>query len=188
MVYKIGFSGTHGVGKTNLVYDTAAKLIKHGFKVDVIKEIAREAEKKGIPINENTTLEAQDWILRRQCLEELDAQMQRYDIVVCDRTLICNYAYIQRKFGECNRQLAFILDYVRRAYPYQGLYHVPYTGELNPNGRAADPTFQKDIAERVDNLLKTNSIEHILLSTELANNRDKWVEQIVNNTLTHLKK
>ena len=60
---KIAFIGTHGVGKTTLCYDLAAALKKHGAVVDIVKEVARLSP---LPINRQTSLDAQMWILSTQ--------------------------------------------------------------------------------------------------------------------------
>ena len=65
---KIAFIGTHGVGKTTLCYDLAAALKKQGLGVDIVKEVARLSP---LPINRQTSLEAQLWILTTQIAEEI---------------------------------------------------------------------------------------------------------------------
>ena len=46
-----------------------------------------------MPINEETSFEAQAWILHTQIAEELLAQ-SRYPVVLCDRAVVDNYAYL----------------------------------------------------------------------------------------------
>jgi len=67
---KIAFIGTHGVGKTTLCFDLAAHLKRLDFSVDLVKEVARECP---LPINRDTTLEAQSWILHTQIAREIAA-------------------------------------------------------------------------------------------------------------------
>src|SRR5436190_20108697 len=87
---KIAFIGTHGVGKTTLCYDVAALLKRAGRNVDVVKEVARQSP---LPINRQTSLEAQTWILATQVAEEIRSS-SRHDAVVCDRSVLDNYAYM----------------------------------------------------------------------------------------------
>ncbi|WP_309669691.1 hypothetical protein [Gemmatimonas sp.] len=67
---KVAFVGTHGVGKTTLCFDLAAQLKRLDLGVDIVKEVARRCP---LPINEDTTLEAQRWILHTQIAEEIEA-------------------------------------------------------------------------------------------------------------------
>ena len=71
MVYKIGLTSTHGTGKTSLRFDVAGALSKRGIKTIDVREVATLATHLGIPINQETTLEAQAWILHKQCTLEL---------------------------------------------------------------------------------------------------------------------
>ena len=92
---KVAFIGTHGVGKTTLCYDLAAALKRQGLGVDMVKEVARLSP---LPINRQTTLEAQIWILMTQVAEEIRSASQN-QVVVCDRSVLDNYAYLVAKFG-----------------------------------------------------------------------------------------
>ena len=68
---KIAFIGTHGVGKTTLCYELAASLKKRDLSVELVREVARECP---LPINRDTTLKAQSWILHTQIARELEAE------------------------------------------------------------------------------------------------------------------
>ena len=80
---KVAFIGTHGVGKTTLCYDLAAALKKRDLTVELVREVARECP---LPINQETTLKAQAWILHTQIAWELQAEAKA-DVVFCDREL-----------------------------------------------------------------------------------------------------
>lgn len=92
---KIAFIGSHGVGKTTLCFDLAAHLKRRDYSVDLVKEVARYCP---LPINRETTLDAQAWILHTQIAQEL-ASAARHDIVICDRSVLDNYAYLVHKVG-----------------------------------------------------------------------------------------
>ena len=87
---KIAFIGTHGVGKTTLCYDLGAILKKRGLHVDLVKEVARLSP---LPINRKTSLDAQMWILATQIAEEIRSAAH-HEVVVCDRSVLDNYAYL----------------------------------------------------------------------------------------------
>src|SRR3954453_4033371 len=86
---KIAFIGSHGVGKTTLCYGLAARLKRRDVGVEVVHEVARRCP---LPINEETSVAAQEWILHTQIAEELVAAA-RYPAVIGDRSLLDNYVY-----------------------------------------------------------------------------------------------
>src|SRR5678815_4713243 len=92
---KVAFVGSHGVGKTTLCYDLASQLKRLDLGVDLVKEVARRCP---LPINEETTLDAQAWILHTQMAEEI-AAAATYEVVVCDRSVLDNYAYLVARVG-----------------------------------------------------------------------------------------
>ena len=92
---KIAFIGTHGVGKTTLCFDVAARLKRLDLAVELVKEVARGCP---LPINRDTTLDAQEWILHTQIAQEI-AACARYQVVICDRSALDNYAYLVHQVG-----------------------------------------------------------------------------------------
>ena len=70
--------------------DVAARLKRLDLGVDLVKEVARSCP---LPINRDTTLEAQSWILHTQIADEIVAG-SRGGYVLCDRSVIDNYAYL----------------------------------------------------------------------------------------------
>ena len=87
---KVAFIGTHGVGKTTLCFELAALLKKRDRIVEMVHEVARFCP---LPINRDTTLDAQSWILHSEIAAELAAQYKA-EIVICDRSVLDNYCYM----------------------------------------------------------------------------------------------
>ena len=58
--FKIALIGSHGVGKTTLCYDLAARLKRRDLEVHLVAEIARSCP---LPINTETTLDAHNQIV-----------------------------------------------------------------------------------------------------------------------------
>jgi nicotinamide riboside kinase len=166
---KVAFIGTHGVGKTTLCYDLAAILKRQGWNVDVVKEVARLSP---LPINRQTSLDAQTWILMTQVAEEIRSA-SRHDAVVCDRSVLDNYAYMALA---CGRQAAlepFIESWMRT---YDALFKVPIVGDVTPDGvRDTDVGFLRAVDRQVDELLAEKSIPHERLAAEP---RDDWRENV----------
>lgn len=149
---KTAFIGTHGVGKTTLCYELAAALKHQGSDVDIVKEVARLSP---LPINRQTSLEAQVWILMTQVAEEIRSA-GRHAVVVCDRAVLDNYAYLALA---CGRQPAIetFVDYWMRTYDV--LFKVPIAGEVAPDGiRDTDETFVRSIDRLVDQLIAEHGI------------------------------
>jgi len=145
---KVAFVGTHGVGKTTLCFDLAAQLKRLDLGVDIVKEVARRCP---LPINEETTLDAQAWILHTQIAEEIEASSQ-YEVVVCDRSALDNYAYLVARSGKQPQLEPLVRQWVQG---YQALFKVPVTGLPAFDGkRAVSPTFQQQIDQIIDELVQ----------------------------------
>ncbi|MEK6913835.1 MAG: AAA family ATPase [Nanoarchaeota archaeon] len=153
---KIALIGTHGTGKTTSAYGIALKLKENGFNVDILGEVARECP---FPINENTTKEAQTWILFMQYLKEIERE-EKCDYLVCDRSLLDNYAYYVRKFGRSKALEPFILEHMK-SYGY--LFKIPINEKylINDGARAVNKEFQKEMDILIDELLKIFDIPFI---------------------------
>ena len=174
---KVAFIGTHGVGKTTLCFDLAARLKRYDLSVDLVKEVARACP---LPINQDTTLDAQAWILHTQIAEELAAQSE-YDVVLCDRSALDNYVYLLLAAGP-QLSLAGLVDGWMTSYDL--LLHVPVLEAPSADGlRATDPTFQVAVEDRLRIEIERRGLNvHELSATE----RDGWLdsaEQLVNDTL-----
>src|SRR5512136_831475 len=171
---KVAFIGTHGVGKTTLCYDLAAVLKRHGVNVDMVKEVARLSP---LPINRKTSLAAQTWILTTQVAEEIRSGDQ-HDVVVCDRSVLDNYAYLS---FACGRQKAIerFVDYWMKTYDL--LFKVPLSGVAQADGvRDTDEFFMRSIDQLVDLLLAEKKIPHERLP---EGQRDRWIDMVKNVVL-----
>jgi thymidylate kinase len=162
---KAAFIGTHGVGKTTLCYELAAALKRQGLNVDIVKEVARLSP---LPINRQTSLDAQTWILVTQIAEEIRSASV-HDVVVCDRSVLDNYAYMVRA---CGRQPALeqLVDYWLSTYDL--LLKVPVIGRADADGvRDTDEEFVLDIDRRVAGLLEEKRVAHVRLEPR---DRERW--------------
>ena len=167
---RIAFVGTHGVGKTTLCFDLAAQLKRLDLGVDIVKEVARRCP---LPINERTTYDAQAWILHTQIAEEIAASAA-YEVVVCDRSVLDNYAYLVARVG---RQPAFdplVAAWVRG---YDALFKVPVLGAPRFDGtRAVSPDFQMEIDAIIDQLVAVFDVPVHALDPR---DRDGWTAHVV---------
>ena len=182
--YKIALISTHGTGKTTLCYEVAAELKKRGLKVKVFSEIAAAAFEQGIPINETTTLPAQMYIMMQHITEELRAAIRSYQVVVCDRSVFDNLAYMERRCGPNQFVRDFLQSYAEK-FPYDVIYKLPMVGELVDDGirDAQSLEFQADIYNRHNTLLEDLRIEHRTLPAPSTELRKEWADLIVRETL-----
>ena len=90
MLKKIGFTGSHGVGKTTLLYQVAGELQSLGINTALVNETARKTK---FQINSQTTPLAQTDILALQLHDELEQHARKADFVLTDRTAVDAVAY-----------------------------------------------------------------------------------------------
>lgn len=167
--FKLAFIGSHGVGKTTLCYGLAARLKARDVSLEVVHEVARQCP---LPINEQTSVAAQSWILHTQVAAEIVAA-ERYPVVVCDRSVLDNYVYMMLAAG---RQQA--LDGLVGAWmaTYDLLVMVPIIDEPTPDGlRATDPSFQLAVEEGVRRELQRRELNAMMLDPE---DRAGWVRRV----------
>ena len=166
---KVAFIGTHGVGKTTLCYGLAARLKARDVAVEVVLEVARRCP---LPINEETSVASESWILHTQVAEELIAQA-RYPLVVCDRSVLDNYVYLLLAAGP-QPHLEELVNLWMRSYDL--LVHVPMLEEPSPDGvRSADPSFQAAVEARLDEELRERGLAPLRLD---PHQRGEWLERV----------
>ena len=167
---KIAFIGSHGVGKTTLCFDLAARLKRLDLAVDLVKEVARECP---LPINQDTTLEAQAWILHTQIAQEI-AVASRNQVVICDRSVLDNYAYLTVRAGRKPEYDALVRSWVET---YDGLFKVPILNPPSFDGtRDVSAAFQAEVDRTIDTLIGSLGLKcHRLDSRD----RDGWVDEVL---------
>jgi GTPase SAR1 family protein len=167
---KIAFIGTHGVGKTTLCFDLASRLKRLDLGVDIVKEVARACP---LPINRDTTIEAQAWILHSQIAQEIEA-LTRNEVVICDRSVIDNYAYLVHRAGRRPEYDALVARWVGT---YAGLFKVPILQAPSFDGtRDLSTTFQTDIDGVIDELVQAFDVPYQTLDPE---DRNGWVDAVL---------
>ena len=166
--FKIAFIGSHGVGKTTLCYGLAARLKAADFSLEVVGEVARRCP---LPINRETTIDAQTWILHTQIAEEILAQ-SRGRVVICDRSVLDNYVYLLLAAGTGVRpEIVRLVDEWTKSYDL--LIRVPILQQPNPDGlRSTDPNFQREVDSRLGEEIERRGLEVLDLS---GSDRQSWV-------------
>ncbi len=167
--FKLAFIGSHGVGKTTLCYGLAARLKVRDVSLDVVGEIARRCP---LPINRDTTLAAQGWILHTQIAEEILASA-RYDVVICDRSVLDNFVYLLLSTGP---QPTFETLVETWLGTYDLLIQVPIASHLRADGlRSTDPAFREAIHERLVREIAERRLQVLDLS---GTRREDWLDEV----------
>jgi nicotinamide riboside kinase len=156
---KFAFIGTHGVGKTTLCFELAALLKKRDKVVEMVREVARFCP---LPINRDTTVAAQSWILHTEIAEELVAE-NKADIVICDRSVLDNYCYLLQTGRHPN------LEPLVRWWTgtYGLLIKVPIVGSMMYDGlRDVDSAFQRAVDEKIDEVVAEWNVPVVRLAPD----------------------
>ncbi len=175
---KYAVIGTHGVGKTSIVSYLDFYFRQQSQIPEVIPEAARYAIKLGIPINEHTTLAAQQSMQDIQKANEMDATKRLYtnkiNHIVCDRSILDNYVYALYRFDKDAKDKMY--DNVMRwmsDYPYKHLFKMPlwnvFSVITNDTVRSCDKQFQIDIDYLLEDILSESGIEYYTIPTKLFN-------------------
>lgn len=152
-MFKIALVGTHGVNKTTIAYELAGVLKRRGRSVELLTEIARECP---FPLNERATREAYQWIIARQVQLEIE-KSPRADVLVCDRSVLDNFAYYVRRYGSRGIEAEALRLYCQSwMQTYALLVRFPVREALAPDGfRSTDAEFQREIDLLCDELFET---------------------------------
>lgn len=151
-MFKAALVGTHGVNKTTIAYELAGVLKRKGKSVELLTEIARECP---LPLNEQASREAYQWIIARQVQLEIE-KSPRADILVCDRSVLDNFAYYVRRYGSKGAEAEALESYCRSwMTSYNLLVRLPITHPLTSDGfRSTDARFQLEIDRLCDQLFE----------------------------------
>lgn len=192
-MYKVGFIGSQGVGKTSLAILVEGQLKRRNVEVSRISETATDARKHGLPINEETTLPSQLWILHSWCAQDILDSVPRpgnpkYDVLLSDRGPE-NYCYLENKLGEYTPALNMILGHLE-LFPYDKLYLLPIiSDEIKDDGvRSTNSEFRRTMQDRILAFLSRYNIGYTELPVPPDHDplRDVWVKTVVNETLRAL--
>jgi nicotinamide riboside kinase len=153
ILFKVALVGTHGVNKTTIAYELAGALKRAGRTVELLTETARECP---FPLNEQATREAYQWIIARQIQLEIE-KTPRADVLVCDRSVLDNFAYYVLRYGNGSSVFEALRAYcLAWMDTYDLLVRLPITHALEADGfRSTDEDFQRRIDQLCDELFET---------------------------------
>jgi len=167
---KVALIGSHGVGKTTLCYELAARLKRRDLEVELVREVARRCP---LPINRDTSVAAQSWILHTQAAWELEAAA-RATVVLCDRSVLDNYCYLLAAAGSQPAWEPFIDAWTRT---YDLLVKVPLWTTPRWDGvRDTDLAFQRHVDEMLEDQIARRDLTPLRLA---AADRDHWCSLVM---------
>lgn len=167
---KVALIGTHGVGKTTLCFELAARLKRRDVDVEMVREVARRCP---LPINRATSTAAQSWILHTQMAWELEAESQQA-LVLCDRSVLDNYCYLLHAAGPQPAWERLIDAWLPT---YDLLVKVPLWTTPRWDGvRDTDSQFQRDIERLLVQQLAGRGLEPLTLAVD---DRDRWGDLVM---------
>ncbi len=167
---KAALIGTHGVGKTTLCFELAARLKRRDVDVELVREVARHCP---LPINRETSRAAQGWILHTQMAWELEAEAH-HPLVLCDRSVLDNYCYLVHAAGPQPTWEPLLASWLAT---YDLLVKVPIWTTPRWDGvRDTDLAFQRDIDALLDEQLAARRIPALRLA---ADERPRWGDAVM---------
>jgi nicotinamide riboside kinase len=167
---KVALIGTHGVGKTTLCFELAARLKRRDVDVEMVREVARHCP---LPINRETSAAAQAWILHTQMAWELEAAA-RHPLVLCDRSVLDNYCYLLYATGPQPSWESLLTTWLAS---YDLLVKVPLWTTPRWDGvRDTDRAFQSDIDALLDAQIAARGLDPLRLA---ADERTAWAESVM---------
>ena len=89
MTIKIAISGTSRSGKTTAVKEIGSNLIAANYDVAIVREVAADCP---YPL---ASMDGQRWIMHEQYIKELVAASDIPQLILCDRSVIDNAAYMR---------------------------------------------------------------------------------------------
>lgn len=187
---KIGITGTHNVGKTSLAHSLVGTLKEMGVHAVVNSEQVRNCP---LPTGteQSNSVDAQTWILGKQFIEEIELE-SKYPVVVCDRTVLCNYAYflwnLQKSKGlEASPKAKIIHNLVDNwISTYDFIFKLPISRQTklaNDGFRSMAKDWQSEIDELIDKIIAEKNIKVYTIPMDTNERRVKKVLEIIQSKL-----
>ncbi|MEN3332782.1 MAG: hypothetical protein V7641_2147 [Blastocatellia bacterium] len=151
-MFKVALVGTHGIGKTTVAYELGGAIKRRGCTVELLTEIARECP---FALNDQASREAHQWIIARQVQLEIEKR-PRAEVLICDRSVLDNFAYYARLYGTTGEQAEALFAYCCAwMKTYDLLVRLPAIAPLTDDGfRSTDAQFQHEIERLCDDLFE----------------------------------
>ena len=146
--------------------------------IELVREVARRCP---LPINQDTTVAAQEWILLTQIAWEIEAAAS-HDVVLCDRSVLDNYCYMVHA-ASTSPVWERLFDYWIPTYDH--LVYVPVWSRPSYDGvRAVDPAFQQQIDLLLEGMIVARGLQPLRLDPDRC---DEWGSDILDTLLPEIE-
>ena len=164
MPWKIAVIGSHSVRKTNAVHSFAGAVGRSGRSVEVGREVIRF---NPLGLNEGATPEAQLWVIMAQIQQELELR-NRAEMLVTDRAVIDNFAYLLRTTG--GEDPFSVRPLVRRWCETYDMFVrlLPDVPLKNDGVRSTNTRFRNEIEQILDTILPSFIPEDRLITVRAS--------------------
>lgn len=172
---KVGIAGTHSTGKTTFVELLEDRLIKIGYRVIRVNDLAKDARDIGFPILREHTFSSTLWIMTRCITLELEASLTA-DIVLVDRPVPDALGYLfaaleTRNEILSNMERCYLIDLVKH---HSKTYNVIFKTVLDPSmpigtnkPRDHDPEFRFLASSGIDKVFSELEIPFLPLGVDI---------------------
>lgn len=169
---KIAVVGTHGCGKSTLVFKLAAHYKTQGFNVKIIQEVARNCP---FPINEKSTIETNLWIYHEHCKQEIEASRD-HEVVISDRSAYDSFIYAKFFKMDVPESLKASAHF-KLEYGYDKVIYVRPDMPLMTDGvRSPDLSFQEGVDELFHDCFMSmlNQVPVDVMSSDIFSKEERW--------------
>jgi len=176
-LFKIGFMGSHCVGKTKYVKMLYKWFIEKGNynedEIAYIYEIVRDCP---FEVNERTSLKAQKWILEKQMEREKYFFELNKRIIITDRTVVDNFAYLLYAKRVSAKDItvkdvglyAREVDFWLKVHSYNIIFYIRVPNRLEENDEEIEDdgfrSLNKSFQLEIDKIIETILIDRFNLS------------------------
>jgi nicotinamide riboside kinase len=182
---KYAITGTHGTGKTTYLLKIAERMKKlSNISVGIINEFARECP---FQINdegdENTFL----WLFSKQLLIETEYKNHRYDVILCDRTILDSVIYASKiNVKYCKSFNTFLQEYINT---YNQIIYLNNSNDylINDGIRMIDTNYQSEIDELLIETYQNLVPEYKMVFLDNELEKEKYIYQLINDAIFTLK-
>ena len=187
----IAFTGSGGCGKTFGATDLKkrleedGKVVHHGYICEKNKKsINRQVGDMGLPINENTSFEAQSTIMKMYLEGDIETRKiaEPSDYIIYDRSPFDHLAYSKRalSFTEYDKIFDMTQEHMKK-YPLDKCFWMsPITGEIEADGgRSTNKDFQTEIHNIFEDIFTSPKNKQVIEPTTLCQiTRDDLTERL----------
>jgi len=161
---KIGLVGTHETGKTTLGHILTGYLKAMDYSANLVHEAARMSP---FGLLENTTMDAEKWIVNQQINHELVTATYS-DILVCDRTSLDTLAYtkyvMEKDPSEENKEAFDLINRVvdSNLKSYDVFVYFPIVDKLiTKRNKKHNEGFKKEVDDYLQQIMKEKDLDNI---------------------------